>query len=251
MPPDIIPPIPRRSVFMSLPRTPLRYSPFSKLNRKFEPRPERRTGNGMDPIVPDGQAGGQEDDGAIFLEAMSGVEPLPEDRKITGSNRAPAGMPHNEPDDEHDAAQVRKLINLVLKGEGFSVSDTPEYMEGTGYNVHPGMAQRLHQGDFSIQASLDLHGLNSSEARDEFESFLRKSIYSGKRAVLVIHGRGLSSPGEPVLKARVRQWLTRSHWRKWVIAFTSAASHDGGAGATYVLLRERPVPKSLRKRKPA
>lgn len=114
----------------------------------------------------------------------------------------------------------------------------------------PGIARRLHQGDFSIQANLDLHGLNSSEAKEEFEGFLKRAIYSGKRAVLVIHGRGLSSPGEPVLKTKVHEWLTRSHWRKWVIAFTSAASHDGGAGATYILLRDRPVSKSQRKRKP-
>lgn len=124
-------------------------------------------------------------------------------------------------------------------------------MEGTGYNVHPEIMRRLHQGDFSIQANLDLHGLNSWEAKEEFEAFLKKSIYSGKRAVLVIHGRGLSSPGEPVLKAGVHDWLTRSHWRKWVIAFTSAASHDGGAGATYILLRDKPVSKRFRKRKTA
>lgn len=236
---------------MSLPRSPLRYSPFSRLNKEFEPRPEPRAPQGRQPAAPNEEGDAQQDDAAIFIKAMSGVEPLAADRRITGRNPACTGAPHNGPDDEPDAAQVRKLIDLVLKGEGFSVSDTPEYMEGTGYNVHPGMAQRLHQGDFSIQASLDLHGLNSSRARDEFEGFLKKSIYSGKRAVLVIHGRGLSSPGEPVLKGKVREWLTRSHWRKWVIAFTSAASHDGGAGATYVLLRERPVPKSMRKRRPA
>jgi len=64
---------------------------------------------------------------------------------------------------------------------------------------------------------------------------------SGKRAVLIVHGRGLSSPGEPVLKNKVREWLTRTAWRKWVIAFTSAQSYDGGTGATYVLLRHRPI----------
>ena len=32
-------------------------------------------------------------------------------------------------------------------------------------------------------------------------------------------------------------------WRKWILAFTSARLCDGGTGATYVLLRERPYTK--------
>ena len=86
-----------------------------------------------------------------------------------------------------------------------------------------------------------------TEASEVFENFLRGAVTSGKRAVLIIHGRGLSSPGEPVLKNKVNEWLTRGHWRKWVIAYASAQSYDGGTGATYVLLRHRPVSKRKKK----
>ena len=112
-------------------------------------------------------------------------------------------------------------------------------MEGTGRDIPLEFAERLHRGDFSIQTHIDLHGLGVAEAKDVFENFLNDAIRLGKRAVLIIHGRGISSPGEPVLKNKVSDWLTRSHWRKWVVAFTSAQSYDGGAGATYVLLRHR------------
>jgi DNA-nicking Smr family endonuclease len=44
----------------------------------------------------------------------------------------------------------------------------------------------------------------------------------------------------------VEEWLTRGPWRKWVVAYSSARIYDGGAGATYVLLRERPVSKRFK-----
>jgi DNA-nicking Smr family endonuclease len=82
---------------------------------------------------------------------------------------------------------------------------------------------------------------------EALEGFLGEAIASGKRAVLVVHGRGLSSPGKPILKAKVLEWLIYGPWRKWVIAFASARPCDGGAGATYVLLRRRPSTRRFRK----
>jgi DNA-nicking Smr family endonuclease len=76
---------------------------------------------------------------------------------------------------------------------------------------------------------------------------LKWAVTTGKNGVLVIHGRGLSSPEEPKLKGKVVEWLTRGPWRKWVVAYASARSCDGGAGATYVLLRRYPATRRLRK----
>ena len=48
----------------------------------------------------------------------------------------------------------------------------------------------------------------------------------------VIHGKGLSSPNrEPVLKGKVRRWLT--HWDD-VLAYCEAQRHAGGSGAVLV-----------------
>jgi DNA-nicking Smr family endonuclease len=96
--------------------------------------------------------------------------------------------------------------------------------------------------------TIDLHGLTAEEAHTTFEGFLKKSVMAGKRAVMVIHGRGRSSPSEPIIKNKVVEWLTGGPWRKWVMAFSSARTCDGGAGATYILLRERPVTKRYRNR---
>jgi len=180
----------------------------------------------------------------LFLEAMADVEPINRENRLE-PNCAPCISIDSENDSKDETMQ--QLSNLVNSGEGFVVADTPEYIEGTGYNIHPEISKRLHRGDFSIQSHIDLHGFDVEDARKAFENFFKDSITTGKRAVLVVHGRGLSSPGRPVLKTKVIEWLTRGPWRKWVIAFSSARSCDGGAGATYVLLRQRPLTRRFRK----
>jgi len=183
-------------------------------------------------------------DRELFLEAMADVEPIDRENRLE-----PSCIPciSIDSEDDSDDETMQQLSNLVNSGEGFVVSDTPEYIEGTGYNIHPEIPKRLHRGDFSIQSHIDLHGFDVEDAGKAFENFIKDSITTGKRAVLVVHGRGLSSPGKPVLKTKVIEWLTRGPWRKWVIAFSSARSCDGGTGATYVLLRQRPLTKRFRK----
>ncbi len=179
----------------------------------------------------------------LFEKAMEGVIPITRDNYV---ERIFQTVPPDSPKNRDDVEILKKLKNLVQYGEGFNISDTPEYVEGTGYHVHPSVAKRLHQGDYSIQTFIDLHGLRSDEAKAIFDRFLKWAVTTGKRGVLVIHGRGLSSPLEPVLKKKVIEWLTHGPWRKWVIAYSSARLCDGGAGATYVLLRKRPISKRFK-----
>ena len=181
-----------------------------------------------------------QDDETLFRAAMTGVVPL------AGDRRYPCQPVENcsiRRPDLHDRQEtLAALRHLIMRGEGYSVSDTPEYMEGTGYRLPLEWARRLHRGDFPVQAHIDLHGYTVQAAKPALESFLLEVIAAGKQSVLIIHGRGLSSPGEPVLKNLVKDWLTRSSWRKWIIAFASARPCDGGAGATYVLLRPHAAP---------
>ncbi len=179
----------------------------------------------------------------LFKKAMEGVAPIPRDNRV--ERIFGTGLRDNSRRQE-DAEALEKLEELVKYGKGFNVADTPEYIEGTGYRVHPDVAKRLHRGDYSIQAFVDLHGLLAEDAKEVFEKFLKWAVTAGKTGVLIIHGRGLSSPSEPVLKKKVVEWLTHGHWRKWIAAYSSARICDGGAGATYVLLRPHPVSKRLK-----
>jgi DNA-nicking Smr family endonuclease len=197
------------------------------------------------PLPPDTK-GEQLSDEQLFKKAMADVIPI-EQTIFSPSRYAPTAKPL--PMAEEDHTTLVQLKKLVEHGEGFVIADTPEYIEGTGYAVNPEIAKRLHRGDFSIQDHLDLHGYGAEAAIEALDHFVKKAISTGKRTILIVHGRGLSSPRQPVLKHKVCEWLARSPWRKWVLAFCSAKGYDGGAGATYVLLRQKPMTRRKRRKK--
>lgn len=189
-----------------------------------------------------------QDDEALFRAAMADVVPLAANHR-SYSNPPPKHIRYaGHMKDKQETLRALRL--LIDQGKGFTVADTPEYMEGTGHNVSREWARRLHRGDFPIQDHLDLHGCTIPAAKSALDAFLSAAVTSGKTAVLIIHGRGLSSPGEPVLKNKVGEWLARSAWRKWIMAFTSARTCDGGAGATYVLFHPNPPTLRFRRHTP-
>jgi DNA-nicking Smr family endonuclease len=233
---------------MESPRTPLGHNPFKNLKARIKERPQEEPQETQkqaprEPVVP-AAVHDPEADGEFFRQAMEGTRPMAGSNREEGRGKTrPAGVSPKSPAEE----ALEGMKALISSGLGFVVADTPEYIEGTGYQVDPMMAERLHRGEFSIQAHIDLHGLGAEQARIVFEDFLRESVIRNRRSLLVIHGRGLSSQGEPILKAKVTEWLTRGPWRKWVIAYSSARLCDGGAGATCILLRTRPVTKRQKK----
>jgi DNA-nicking Smr family endonuclease len=224
-------------------KSPLTHCPFEDIRSLLGSRillfPDHRNSG----LSKDGEEESPEPDEKLFMEAMEGVTPIERDNHVEKVPQVtlPEGGKVRE-----DAEALAKLESLVKHGEGFNVSDTPEYVEGTGYNVHPEVARRLHRGEYSMQAYLDLHGLTAEDAKETFEKFLKWAVTTNKTGLLIIHGRGLSSPSEPVLKHKVIEWLTRGLYRKWVVAYSSARICDGGAGATYVLLRHRPLSKRMK-----
>ena len=84
---------------------------------------------------------GPESDEKLFKQAMEGVTPIPH------PNFVERGLPPPPPAKLEPQAEMEpllKLKDLVQHGTGFEVADTPEYIEGTMYQVHPEIARRLH-----------------------------------------------------------------------------------------------------------
>jgi DNA-nicking Smr family endonuclease len=216
-----------------------KYNPFGELKSILKDKPISASKK-PSAAVAETQAEPPERDVEFFREAMQDVSPLPDDRRITKTAKS------RKPDlrgKSNDNETLRALKELVEHGTGYVVADTSEYVEGIGYEGNIAFAGKLHRGDYSIQDHIDLHGMTVEEAREEVEHFLEEAVVSGKRAVSIIHGRGLSSSAGPVLKTRVIEWISSGRWRKWVIAYASAPACDGAAGATYILLRSRPYTK--------
>ncbi|MBE3602354.1 Smr/MutS family protein [bacterium] len=137
-----------------------------------------------------------------------------------------------------DAEVLAELSDLVSGQGAFSLTETDEYVEGARVGLDPRLVSQLRRGEFSIQAHLDLHGMTQPDAREALTAFIVESVRKGRRAVLVVHGRGLRSPGrQAVLKHAAAQWLSHGVAGGYVLAFVTARPSDGGAGAVYVLLR--------------
>lgn len=120
---------------------------------------------------------------------------------------------------------------------------TSEYIEGKAPGVDKSIVRALREGKFAIKRTLNLRGMFIEEAKIAFEEFMKEAILNGDNCVLIIHGRGLSSKKGPILKTKVKEWLERGPYRKYVLAYSSARPCDGGWGATYVLLSSKPIKK--------
>ena len=183
----------------------------------------------------------QEDE--LFAREMDDVTPLKHNQYWCLPRRPLTVVSTRSREEEEDVAALQQLIRT---GEGFDISQTDEYMEASAPGTDPRLTRRLHQGRYTIQDHIDLHGLFVKEAEASLDRFIRQSIKRGRHAVLIVHGRGLRSPQKPVLKGKVFEWLTRGPLRAHVVALASAKACDGGAGATYALLRAKPYTKKQR-----
>jgi len=182
-----------------------------------------------------------EDPAAVFQAAMADVTP-PAWKNTRIGVVSPRFPQENRQVYSEDLEVLLQLEDLVEGRRPIDLLDSDEYLEGYVRGIHPVILEKLRQGRFSIQAYLDLHGLTAAEAEQEVREFITQAAALGRRCVLLVHGRGLNSKDQiPVLKKRLEAMLLRGPVRKKILAFTSAQPHDGGTGASYVLLRARGI----------
>jgi DNA-nicking Smr family endonuclease len=170
-------------------------------------------------------------DEEIFRDAMADVREIREFREIPLRKARKIELPSM-----HEYDYLEDLKRIVSGEIRIRLSDTGEYIEWTGPDVRRDIVQRLHHGDFSVQDYIDLHGMTLGEAREALDLFFKEAMGKHFSCIKVIHGRGLRSPGEPVLKEAFKKWL-HGRYKKCILAYSTARDCDGGLGATYVILK--------------
>jgi DNA-nicking Smr family endonuclease len=210
-------------------------NPFADLKTKVQlpPPPKAAPPPPPKPVAPPKR------EEELFEDEMAGVAPLEPDPRGRLGAPPPSARPKASRKEREEAEVYAQLADLIEGVGPFDIADSDEYIEGLAPGIDRRLLKKLRKGDYAVQAHLDLHGMTSEEARGEVERFVDVARNNGRRCLLIIHGRGLNSKeGVPVLKERMKVWLTRGRVGHSVLAFTTARPADGGAGAVYVLLRK-------------
>ena len=169
------------------------------------------------------------DDDALLAEELKDVAPLPDHGRVVHPPRRARPLPYQSWRDERQA--LAETLTSAADWDVETEADAAFLRPG----LDRGVLRKLRRGHWVIQEHLDLHGMNRMEARLAVAAFLNECLGRGLRCVRIVHGKGLGSKQRlPVLKTKVRLWLTR---RDEVLAFCDARPVDGGSGAVVVLLK--------------
>ena len=180
------------------------------------------------------------DDGELWGHVATSVEPLEARHKNLLSANTGAAKKTTRPATSKQKAARGADIVPTEPPTTRRRPVLPELDHGSSPGVDKSTATRLKKGRQPIEGRLDLHGMTQAEAHPALDSFVENAYRSGKRAVLVITGKGTRADGSiGVLRQAVPRWLNQAPNRARILAFSHATAKDGGEGALYVLIKRK------------
>jgi DNA-nicking Smr family endonuclease len=172
-------------------------------------------------------------DRELFLKSMTGVR-----RASWRRTLHPSARPAHEPENNLDQDNLKLMQSSLDERSPMDILGHPEYIEGWIGVAGRRFLPNLRSGLYSIQGQIDLHGYNRTEARLAVEEYIRRMSRFHSCCIKIIHGRGINSPTDTAaLKETLQRLLTTRRMSRYVVAYASAPSCDGGVGAVYVLLK--------------
>ena len=168
----------------------------------------------------------------LFHQEMTfnGIAPL--DKRRTKITSEPIPAQEEAPDPHGDETLFFKALEQL--------EETPDKDRPAGRPEREAAPQKLKAAKLKQivpQSSLDLHGKTLEEALPELARFVENAVVKKYRALIIITGKGLRSPGGlSVLKPAVEDWIVR-HGRGLVSGYGEAPRRDGGRGALILLLK--------------
>lgn len=174
-----------------------------------------------------------DDDKLLFMQAMSGVQPI-KDKNLADKNNPGnkldattlakrAAAVGGDDDSGHVLSDMQALLNPV-SGDAYL-----SYKTATLQNK---VFNDLKQGKIRWYDAVDLHGATIEESREAMSQLILQAQKNNENCVKIIHGKGVDS----ILKTCVNGWLRQI---PEVLAFCSAPAAQGGNGAVLVLLKKR------------
>ncbi|CAI1116716.1 Probable DNA endonuclease SmrA [Serratia entomophila] len=165
-----------------------------------------------------------------FEQAMAGVIPLASGRQTL----------YLKPEQALDKSARREAQRLQLDNflsTGFlEVIPCEQPLEFRGEGIQQGVLDKLRNGRYPPQATLNLLKLSVEASRQALFRFILQAEAQNLRSVLIVHGRGRQSESHPnIVRSYVAKWLAQF---EQVQAFCRALPRDGGEGACYVTLRK-------------
>lgn len=168
------------------------------------------------------------DDKNLFRRVIGDVRPVEDHRDRSRPAAAKPGARQTEAD------EALVMSELLLHGPDHLDTECGEELGWRHPGLQTGVMKRLKRGRYAVADELDLHTMRLPVAEQAIIGFIAESRAQGYSCVRIIHGKGLRSRGQPVLKKLTAKLLRRM---PGVLAFCSARQVDGGTGAVYVLLQ--------------
>ncbi|WP_345827565.1 DNA endonuclease SmrA [Erwinia sp. HDF1-3R] len=167
------------------------------------------------------------DDNALFREAMGDVTPLSDGENVLWL-RPPTLTPPRSPDDDTpDNPLIDSLDDLLPL-------ITP--LEYKAEGIQQGVLDKLRQGKYRPEASLNLIRQPVETCRQSLYQFMCQSEKDNIRNLLIIHGKGRNTTSHAnIVRSFLSRWLQQF---ENVQSFCSAQVQHGGSGACYVALRK-------------
>ncbi|NOY92796.1 MAG: hypothetical protein GXP55_16525 [Deltaproteobacteria bacterium] len=177
------------------------------------------------------------EDRVAFSQAFAGVKPLAKKAILRPSTVSSEPVTTDETAQETSARA--RLDALVGGGVRFDLQRQDGQLRALRQGMHADHLKALLDPELQPDLEFDLHGLTAATAQQRLSRFVREAHGRGARTLLIIHGRGHHSPGDPVLGDAALEALTRGGAAPLVSALATAPSQLGGSGALLVRLGER------------
>ncbi|CAO5674404.1 MAG: hypothetical protein NEHIOOID_00059 [Holosporales bacterium] len=145
----------------------------------------------------------------------------------------------------HNKAHLQKPISKKVIFEAMRqrhLDERPQLPSAHQFNTKKETPKYFEK--MRMEARIDLHGLTCEEAGQTLDRFFYQMQCLGRRAVLVITGKGMPKPCNTiqndgpygVLRTYTCTWFEKNPY--YIVCYSEARTEDGGLGAFYVHVRK-------------